>query len=240
MRAQSGGVLATIVVALVALIVLVGWTVRARPRPRHRGGDPSGGHRAGPPAASGPDRLPGRRPGRGSAHRWPGPRSTIAPRRPPTGSAARRSPSRSSSRHPPPVRTVWVSRSISPRLRDRGPAGFDPDHDVICAFVDTSDPMTDDAGTLASVDVDPVRGAAGSLFTVEGLDPGDEVVVEAWAAITSSGAARAGSPTATLRSRSIPGGRRLDASESLARDPGRVRNRWRCRRRTRGRLDRRR
>jgi len=209
---------ATIVVALVALIVLVGWTVLPDRSPAIEG--------AIRPAATEPglrllpDQIDCPDAGRGegpASVAWP----QIDDRSAPTTNRVRgqavpleillSAPTAGQDR-------VGFEVDLT-EARDRGPAGFDPDLDVICAFVDTSDPMTDDAGTLASVDVDPVRGAAGSLFTVEGLDPGDEVVVEAWAAITSSGAARAGSPTATLRSRSIPGGGRLDASEPLARVP---------------------
>ena len=103
--------------------------------------------------------------------------------------------------------------------RDPGPAGFDPDQGIVCAFVDTGDPLTNDSATPASLALDPADESDGSRFSVNGLDPGDVVVVEAWGVLTSSTAARPGSPTATLRPRSSPGGLRLDVQESVARVP---------------------
>jgi hypothetical protein len=104
-------------------------------------------------------------------------------------------------------------------FRDRGPAAFDPEQDLVCAFVDTDDPVTADAGSPASVEVDADGDAAGARLTVSGLDPGDRAVIEAWAVVTASGTARTGSATASLRSRSVPEGRRIVLDDSTARIP---------------------
>ena len=104
-------------------------------------------------------------------------------------------------------------------FRDRGAAAFDAEEDLTCVFVDIGDPMTAEAGAPASVEVQPDDVAAGARLTVSGHDPGDAVIVEAWAVVTSSGTARTGSATASLRSRLVPEGRRTVVDESTVRVP---------------------
>lgn len=75
-------------------------------------------------------------------------------------------------------------------------AGFDGERAVVCAFVDGSDPTTDEqtAATPATVTIAPLpvaRDALRTRFSVSGLDPGETVVVEVWLV------APAGLPTET-------------------------------------------
>ena len=63
-----------------------------------------------------------------------------------------------------------------------GPFGYDETYLVYCAFVDTADPSTSDpeSDALVSVTSALVGDEIEGTFVVEGLDPGDAVVVEAW------------------------------------------------------------
>lgn len=65
--------------------------------------------------------------------------------------------------------------------------GFDPDRNVLCAFVDTSDPShREGAGANPAVarsqDLPPTQDSIRTRLAVQGLDPGDRVVVEMWVA----------------------------------------------------------
>ncbi len=219
MREQNGGILAAIVIALVAMTVGAAWTLWPDRGPsvevsiRRAATDPAVRHD--PDHLSCPDR--GR--GTGVPHvAWPAidePDQTTTTVR---GQAIPFEilltvPDDAADRDRAAFDVVLTS------FRDRGPAAFDPEQDLVCVFVDTDDPVTADAGSPASVEVDPDRGAAGGRLTVSGLDPGDRVVIEAWAVVTASGTARTGSATASLRSRSTPEGRRIVLDDSTARIP---------------------
>lgn len=69
-----------------------------------------------------------------------------------------------------------------------GDFGYDEAYLVYCAFVDTGDPDTIDPDGDASASF--TSALVGDLiqgrFVVEGLDPGDEVVVEAWVVLDRS------------------------------------------------------
>lgn len=69
-----------------------------------------------------------------------------------------------------------------------GPFGYDETYLVYCAFVDTADPSTSDpeSDATASVTSALVGNEIQGTFVVEGLDPGDVVVVEAWVVLDRS------------------------------------------------------
>ncbi len=219
MREQNGGILAAIVIALVALTAVAAWTLWIGDGPsvdvsiRRAAADPT--------VRYVPDQLTCPDGGRGTGVpevAWPRIDEPESATNTVRGQAIPFEVLLSV-----PDDGVGQDRAgfdvVLTPFRDRGAAAFDASEDLTCVFVDTGDPMTVDAGAPASVEVQADEVSAGARLTVSGLDPGDTVVVEAWAVATPSGTARTGSATASLRSRSVPEGRRTVIDESTVRVP---------------------
>ncbi len=219
MREQNGGILAAFVIALVALTAVGAWSLSQDDRPpidvsiRRGAADPTARYLS--------DQLACPDGGRGTGVpgvAWP----QVDEPEPTTNTLRGQAIPFEILLSVPddgPDRDRAAFDVVLTPFRDRGTAAFDADEDLTCVFVDTADPLTADGGTPAAVEVESDEIGAGARVTVDGLDPGDTVVVEAWAVVTPSGTARSGSATASLRSRSTPGGRRTDVDESVVRVP---------------------
>jgi hypothetical protein len=214
-REQSGGILAAIATTLVALTVGAAWTMWPDPGPsvdvsiQRAAADPAERHF--------PDQLACPDGGRGEGVpdvSWPqidepAPAANVVRGQAIPFEIQLAVPDDASDRDRAALDVV-----LTP-FRGRGAAAFDPDQNLMCVFVDTSDPLTADDGTPSTVEIGSDDASTGTRLIVSGLDPGDVVIVEAWAAVTASGTAGAGSATATLRSGSVPDGRRVDLDQSV-------------------------
>ena len=85
--------------------------------------------------------------------------------------------------------------------------GYDPDHGIIAAFIDTAEPVTIDPGADATVEgivstiINPGTSteAIGGIIEVSGLDDGDHVIVEVWVVLKDTIACSGGTVQATLK-----------------------------------------